>query len=191
LKPRKNHQAKGNIMLHDLLDWLAAMVTAFVSASAPIIAYALLKQLGLQKDDAARAMVTTALERGTGVIVNDALIKGEPLIANKLNHSPGLTYVLNTVGPQLKRLGISPDEVGTKLSSQLALTLHTSFMHSNSANVAPSNPPVAAALPVARVVTPAATVAAAKPAGPADRQAAATLPPPQRLAAGQKFVKRI
>jgi hypothetical protein len=102
---------------------------AIISSCAPIIAYALLAKVGLQKDANANTALTTAITRGTGLLVAAGVKAGDPLLLSAETKSPAmadaLAYVQTAAGTAANRLGVSPDLIATKLESQLALTLHT------------------------------------------------------------------
>ncbi|CAM6031751.1 unnamed protein product [Sphagnum compactum] len=71
-----------------------------------------------------------------------------------MNVHPGLNYAINAAGPQLQKLGISDAELATKISSQLALTLHV-----------PAAQPVLAATACSTAQQTSVTNALATPAG--------------------------
>jgi hypothetical protein len=111
-----------------LLDSLAAIAQVTAEACAPIIAVALLRKVGLDKDAAANTAVTTAITRAAGLAIAEGVKRGDPLLKNETTLHPALgialSYFQAAAGDAAKRLKVSPDMVAQKLASQLTLTLH-------------------------------------------------------------------
>jgi hypothetical protein len=112
-----------------IIEIIGNCITAIATACAPVIAYALLAKLGLEKNALANQIVTTAITRGTGLAVAEGVAKGDPLLTLAENKEPAVktavNYVQSVAAPELKRLGVSDEMVATKIASQLALTLNT------------------------------------------------------------------
>lgn len=99
-----------------------------VTACAPIIAWKLASLVGMENNAAAVTELNSALQRSVGIALAHGQAVGDKFLADPVNKNNALVkangYVAEFAGGAALTLGVTGQELATKVAAELALKLH-------------------------------------------------------------------